>query len=223
MAKDKNSFILYTDLIHTISKVPDDVAGKLFKTILAYVNDLNPETEDLLLQVLFEPIKQQLKRDLRTWEEFKEKQRLNGFKGGRPKNQPQKEETQINPKNPSLILETQKSLNVTVNDTVNDTVNVIDTVNVNDKKIQKPTREEFLNHCKTLTTKFEEYKYSFGMKYDTWVADGWKDGNGKKIKNWKLKISNTLPYLKPFTQSQPVYTPPTKIKSVAEMYAEEGL
>lgn len=68
MAQDKKSFILYSDLIETISKVPDDVAGKVFKMILEYVNDQNPETSDLLLQVLFEPIKQQLKRDLVKYE-----------------------------------------------------------------------------------------------------------------------------------------------------------
>lgn len=36
--------------------------------ILEYVNDLNPETEDLLIQLTFEPVKQQLKRDLEKWE-----------------------------------------------------------------------------------------------------------------------------------------------------------
>ena len=65
MAKDKKSFLLYVDLIHTISKLPDQKAGKLFKIILEYVNDLNPKVEDLMLDLVFEPIKQQLKRDLK--------------------------------------------------------------------------------------------------------------------------------------------------------------
>jgi len=33
-------------------------------------------------------------------------------------------------------------------------------------------------------------------KYKGWVQDGWKDGYGKPIKNWKTKILNTLPHLK---------------------------
>lgn len=64
MAKDKKSFLLYCDIIHTVTKMPDDKAGQLFKHILDYVNDLNPKTDDLIIQLTFEPIKQQLKRDL---------------------------------------------------------------------------------------------------------------------------------------------------------------
>jgi len=61
--------LLYTDLIHTVNKMPNDKAGELFKHILSYVNDLNPETEDLIIQLTFEPIKQQLKRDLLKYKE----------------------------------------------------------------------------------------------------------------------------------------------------------
>jgi len=69
MAEDKKSFLLYADLIHTIEKMPSDKAGDLFKHILAYVNDLNPKTDDLIIQLTFEPIKQQLKRDLLKYKE----------------------------------------------------------------------------------------------------------------------------------------------------------
>ena len=41
MAENKKSFVLYTDLIHTVSKMPNDKAGELFKHILMYVNDEN--------------------------------------------------------------------------------------------------------------------------------------------------------------------------------------
>jgi len=72
MAENKKSFILYCDLIHTIEKMPSDKAGELFKHILMYVNDMNPQTEDLIINLTFEPIKQQLKRDLKKFEEVKE-------------------------------------------------------------------------------------------------------------------------------------------------------
>lgn len=68
MAENKNSFILYCDLLHTIDLMPDENAGKLFKHILKYVNDLDPQTDDYITKLSFEPIKQQLKRDLREWE-----------------------------------------------------------------------------------------------------------------------------------------------------------
>lgn len=81
MAENKNSFLLYTDLIHTVKKLTDEQAGQLFKHVLEYVNDLNPQTDDILLQVCFEPIRQSLKRDLRKYENMREKKREAGKKG----------------------------------------------------------------------------------------------------------------------------------------------
>jgi len=34
------------------------------------------------------------------------------------------------------------------------------------------------------------------LKYKSWVENNWRDGNNKKIINWKSKILNTIPYLK---------------------------
>lgn len=58
--EDKSSFLLYCDIIHMVIKLPDDKAGKLFKQLLEYVNDKNPETDDMIVQIAFEPIKQQI-------------------------------------------------------------------------------------------------------------------------------------------------------------------
>jgi len=69
MAEDKKSFLLYCDVLHTVEKLSDQQAGKLFKHILNYVNDLNPVCEDLITEIAFEPIKQSLKRDLIKWDE----------------------------------------------------------------------------------------------------------------------------------------------------------
>jgi len=81
MADNKKSFLLYCDLIHTVQKLSDDQAGKLFKHVLEYVNDLNPTTEDLLTQVCFEPIRQNLKRDLQKYEQIRKKKSEAGKKG----------------------------------------------------------------------------------------------------------------------------------------------
>mgnify|MGYP001584935515 CR=1 FL=1 len=81
MAENKKGFLLYCDLLHTVKKLNDEQAGKLFKHVLEYVNDLNPETEDILLQVCFEPIKQNLKRDLRKYESTCVKRSEAGKKG----------------------------------------------------------------------------------------------------------------------------------------------
>ena len=47
----------------------------------------------MMIDILFEPIKQQLKRDLQKYENVAERNRSNGAKGGRPK----KDITQNNP------------------------------------------------------------------------------------------------------------------------------
>jgi hypothetical protein len=72
MAEGKKSIVLYTDLLATFEKLNDDEAGRLIKHLFRYVNDLNPES-DRMTEILFEPIKQQLKRDLEKWEGIKDK------------------------------------------------------------------------------------------------------------------------------------------------------
>jgi len=68
MAKDKKSFLLYCDIIHTVNKLNNEQAGRLFKHILSYVNDENPESNDIIIDLVFEPIKQNLKRHLKLYE-----------------------------------------------------------------------------------------------------------------------------------------------------------
>ena len=81
MAKNKKSFVLYTDLKFTVDKLRDETAGKLFKHILDYVNDKNPIAENELIEIAFEPIKQSLKRDLKVWTANREAKRIGGIVG----------------------------------------------------------------------------------------------------------------------------------------------
>lgn len=127
MAQDKKGFILYADLINTVSKLPDDKAGQLFKLILEYVNDLNPNVDDLLLSVAFEPIKQQLKRDLKHYESVKKARSESGKKGGRPKKQTEAKKT-------NAFFEKQTKAKKAVIDNVNDNVIVNDKVTVTGKE-----------------------------------------------------------------------------------------
>jgi hypothetical protein len=80
MAKEKKGFILYCDIIHTIEKLSDEQAGKLFKHILKYVNDQSPIAEDIITEIAFEPIKQTLKRDLQKYEDIRIKNQENARK-----------------------------------------------------------------------------------------------------------------------------------------------
>lgn len=123
MAKDKKSFILYADLIHTVDKLPDDKAGILFKHLLKYVNDENPTTNDLIVEIAFEPIKHQLKRDLKKFEEIKEKRSEIGRIGGL-KSAEQRTKTKQNEPNEAIasFAQANQAVNDTVTVTVNDTV-----------------------------------------------------------------------------------------------------
>ena len=68
MAENKKSFVAYADWKETFDALSDEKAGQLIKHIFAYVNDENPESEDMLINAVFASIKQTLKRDLRKWE-----------------------------------------------------------------------------------------------------------------------------------------------------------
>jgi hypothetical protein len=113
MAKDKKSFILYCDAIHTVEKLSDTDAGQLLKHLLRYVNDQNPTTDNPLVEIAFEPIKQQLKRDLVKFEDVKVKRSEAGKAGANKRWQ------DIANANKGI----QTIANIAVND--NDNVNVI--------------------------------------------------------------------------------------------------
>jgi hypothetical protein len=113
MAKDKKSFILYSDAIHTVEKLSDTDAGQLLKHLLRYVNDQNPNTDNPLVEIAFEPIKQQLKRDLVKFEDVKVKRSEAGKAGATKRWQ------EIANANKGI----QTIANIAVND--NDNVNVI--------------------------------------------------------------------------------------------------
>ncbi len=127
--KDKSSFILYTDLIHTVQKMPRDKAGDLFVHILEYVNGLNPKTKDILIELTFEPIKQQLKRDLEKWNGIKSSRSKAGIASAKSRKKPTKA-TSVK----SVEQNQQEATHSTVSVSVNDSVNVNDTVIVKKKK-----------------------------------------------------------------------------------------
>lgn len=121
MAEGKKSFILYADLKNTVEHLSDQKAGVLLKTILSYVNDENPEVTDVLVKIAFEPVKQQLKRDLGHWESIKVKRSNAGKISAEIKKAKSTNSTHVKSVE-------HNSTNSTVNDNVNVTVNVNDTV-----------------------------------------------------------------------------------------------
>jgi hypothetical protein len=152
MAKDKKSFILYADAIHTIEKLSDADAGQLLKHLMRYVNDQNPVTDNPLVDIAFEPIKQQLKRDLVKFEDVKVKRSEAGKAGASKRWQM--------PSNDS-----KEKQNITK-------IAVTDTVNVISKDINK-RKQEFASD---LTSFVDTYgKAMIREFYDYWTEHGEKD------------------------------------------------
>lgn len=118
MAENKKSVLLYCDIIHTVEELSDTQAGKLFKHYLRYINDMNPDAPDKLTKVLFEPIKQNLKRDLKKWEAILTKRSEAGLASAEKRKQIQHMSTHV-----ESVQHT--STNPTVTATVNVNVNVI--------------------------------------------------------------------------------------------------
>ena len=155
MAENKKSFIAYSDWQETFEELSNEEAGKLVKHLFNYVNDKNPEASDKLTKMCFIPIKQSLKRDLVKYDNYIDKQRVNGKKGGRPK------------KNPTLSEETQPFLEKPKKaDSVNDSVSVNESdTNINKVKtldfdkllffIKQETRREFRTINKSVQNKYK--------------------------------------------------------------------
>jgi hypothetical protein len=149
MAENKKSFILYCDIVKTVEKLPNEVAGELFKHLLDYVNDKDPKTDNFLVEIAFEPIKQQLKRDLNKWEDLKKKRSDAGKKSAE-----KRKKSRTNQQNSTSVNTVQQaSTNSTVN--VNDNVNVNVTVNDNEISISKIDEK-----VKKVKERFKETDYS---------------------------------------------------------------
>lgn len=162
MAAEKNSFILYADILPMLEKLPDDKAGLLFKTILRYVNDLNPTLDDFVVDIAFEPIKQQLKRDLRHWEGIKVKRSEAGKASAEAKKAAKMEE-QKSTKSTSVESVEQSSTHSTVSVNVNGNVSVTDTVKKKDKSISLSDKSDYPK-CMDLYNSFIQAKTGAGAK-----------------------------------------------------------
>jgi len=187
MAEDKKGFILYADQKELFDQLSSDKAGELIKHIFAYVNDENPQTEDLIINLAFTPIKNQLKRDLIKYEEKRDKKSISGREGnlkrwnidlynkyksgsytlekaesianGRKVSQPDK-------------MQSQTVAKIAVN--VNDNVTVNDKVNVNVKENKEAVFK------KNLLTFQEKYPLELLEKFFLYWTE--KNPNGKKMK-----------------------------------------
>lgn len=142
MAEGKKTFIFYSDWINMVREMPNKDAGELLKHILSYVNDENPNTDNLLVKMAFGHMKPMLKKDLEKWDNIREIRKKAGSKGGK-----------ANAK--------QKEANAKQVEAVNDNVNV--NVNVNDN-INEKIKKSFSEIYPTFEDFWDEYDKKVGNR-----------------------------------------------------------
>lgn len=216
MAKDKKSFILYSDLLDKIEMLTIEERGILFTHLLEYVNDKEPVLTDRLLLAAWKPIELELKRDLKKYEAAKESKANGGRLGNlkrwnldlyedvinknitldeaeiiaisRKKSHTDKEvsHTDINLSHTIASVAVNDNVNVNVNDNVN--------VNVNVNDINK------INYNNTLISKNEAFNVFwdlYGKKQDKAKCEQ------KFLKLSKKEIENILLVVKDYVISTP--------------------
>jgi hypothetical protein len=183
----KKSFLLYCDLKHTIDKLPDETAGKLLKLILDYANGDFNEPNDLLLQVVFEPIKQSLIRDLEKYDAKVIRNRENGSKGGRPF----KED---NPQKPTGLINNPLKAKKADSDNDNDSVSDNDKDKVNSAKAinyTKFTNEDLIEQIKPFIDKYgKDFCNKFYSYWSEPLPNGKMRMTGQKAWNINRRLVN---------------------------------
>ena len=85
-----------------------------------------------------------------------------------------------------------------INNNITPTITQEPTQTKNDVTI--PKKSDFLQYvkerCATVGEDFKLHEKIASDKYDSWVINGWKDGLGNKIGNWKGKVVSNLQYFK---------------------------
>jgi hypothetical protein len=166
MATEKKSFLLYCDIIHTIEQLTDEQAGHLFKHILQYVNDKDPQTDNVITKIAFEPIKQSLKRDLQKYEDIRKRNSDNA----------------------------RKRWDATAYDRIRkdaknaDSDSVSDSDSVRDKKVfTKPSLDELRDYMDSIGMNDVSNKF-----FDFYESKGWMIGKNK-MKDWKSAVRTWKP------------------------------
>jgi hypothetical protein len=73
-------------------------------------------------------------------------------------------------------------------------------VQVQEKVKYIPDFSEFLDHAISKEPNVDEY--ALKLKFESWIENGWKDGNNRKITNWKSKLTNTIQFIAKGTNSR---------------------
>jgi hypothetical protein len=186
----KKSFVLYTDQREVFDELSDEDAGKLIKHIFSYVNDEDPIMEDKLVKVAFLPIKTQLKRDLKIWDEKKEQRAEAGKKGGLAKASNARNDLAkpSNATNDVANLAVNVNVNGNVNDINKETLISLDEVEVEMSK-EKPMYRPYFTRMQEIYN-LDEKKVKEAFKNWKILKEGEAMTIGKAQNSFNLYLKN---------------------------------
>lgn len=191
----KDSFVLYTKIAETVGKLTNEQKGKLFQAILDYENGKEPIFDDLCVELVFTPIKQDLDVNTDKWEKTKEARKLAGSKGGK-----QKVANLANVANATFATNECSKKNfarknvANVADNVyvyvNDNVNVNDSVSLKEKeKKEKEKEKDFLKNDQTENDPFMSNKVHEFMDY---YSKEFSKGKNAISREERTRLTNVL-------------------------------
>lgn len=193
MAAGKKSFLFYTDWIDTFKKLPKDKGYDLLMHMLSYVNDENPETDDILVDAVFQQIKNTLKRDLNNWENQQQQRKEAGLKSAEIR---KRNATSVN----ECSISSTDSVSVNVSDSVNESVNVIvKENNIESRKLKFASTlqpflltygKDFLNDFYKYWTEPNKSNTKFKQELEkTWSLERRLETWAKNEKNFERKVA----------------------------------
>jgi hypothetical protein len=175
--KHKNSVIFLRDWAILIQSLPTNKQLIFWDLFMNYPNK---ECTDVSILPIWNFVKKQLeKMEEKYNENIVKRNKENGSKGGRPKNNIDNQiytQTQTNPKNPMGYLETQKTLNVNINDNINE--------NINKKEKKEKIIDPYFKDFKTPPENINKQHF-YLAKYFHKVFINFH-GENKSLSEWKL-------------------------------------
>lgn len=160
-------FCAYHSLLESLTPFSDAECGRLFRACLKYSRDGEVAELSGNERFIWPMLKNMIDRDKETYSERCGTNRLNGEKGGRPKN----------PKNRTVISKTEKTQEKEKEKDKGEDKD-------KDKNIfRPPALEDVRAYCAERGSSVDPDAF-----WEYYNAGSWKDSKGNPVRNWKQKL-----------------------------------
>lgn len=185
----KKSFILYDSWGKIFKKLPEEQAGKLIKTIYAYVlGEGEPDIEDPALSAIFDLIRDRLDEDYQAYEEKVARLKKNSSpKSSRNRSdidtKSERNRAEVEPKS-TRNRDDIEGVTVTVTDTVSISKDIDKGIGKRASAFRPPDVSEVRSYCQERKNKVDPERF-----VDFYTSKGWLVGKSK-MKDWRAAVRN---------------------------------